>query len=122
MPDDTEAAALRARLEAIIKETEDAEAQAATARHRVQAACLLLAEEESKATALKQTATTARHCVPFSPSSASSLAAAPPLIPTASLIYEDTVIARLHLQVAAVLNVHQLVNIVLNSSSTNYAC
>jgi hypothetical protein len=35
MPDDTEAAVLRARLEAIIKKVEDAEAQAAAARQRV---------------------------------------------------------------------------------------
>jgi hypothetical protein len=35
MPDDTEAAALRARLEAIIKEVEDVEAQAAAARRRI---------------------------------------------------------------------------------------
>jgi hypothetical protein len=59
MPDDTEAAALRARLETIIKEVEDAEAQATAARRRVQAARLLLAEE-SKATSLEQTATAAR--------------------------------------------------------------
>jgi hypothetical protein len=58
MPDDIEAAALRARLEAIVKEAEDAEAQAAAARRRVQATRLLL-EEESKAAALKQTATAA---------------------------------------------------------------
>jgi hypothetical protein len=37
------------------------------------------------------------------------------------LTYEDTVVAGLHLQVATVLNVCQLVNIVLDSSSTNYA-
>jgi hypothetical protein len=35
MTDDTEVAALRARLEAIIKEAEDADAQAAAARRRV---------------------------------------------------------------------------------------
>jgi hypothetical protein len=35
MPDDTEAAALRARLEVIIKEAEDAEAQVTAARRRV---------------------------------------------------------------------------------------
>jgi hypothetical protein len=35
MPDDIEAAALCAWLEAIVKEAEDAEAQAAAARHRV---------------------------------------------------------------------------------------
>jgi hypothetical protein len=37
------------------------------------------------------------------------------------LTYEDTAIAELHLQAAAVLNVRQLVNIVIDSS-TNYAC
>jgi hypothetical protein len=71
IPDDIEAAALHARLEAIIKEAEDAEAQAAAARRRVQAA-RLLEEEESKAAALEQTATAARQCVPSSSSSSSS--------------------------------------------------
>jgi hypothetical protein len=37
MPNDTEAATLRARLEAIIKKVEDAKAQAVAARHHVQA-------------------------------------------------------------------------------------
>jgi hypothetical protein len=97
MPDDTEVVALRARLETIVKEAEDAEAQAAAARRRVQAARLLL--EESKATALEQMTSQ--------------------LIPTTSSTYEDTVVAGLHLQAAAVLNVRQLVNIVLDS--TNYA-
>jgi uncharacterized membrane protein YgcG len=115
MLDDIEAAALRARLEAIIK---DAEAQAAAARRRVQAARLLL-EEEYKTAALEQTATAARQHVPSSSSSSSSLAAASQLVPTASSTYEDTVVAGLHLQAAAVLNVRRLVNIVLDSS-TNY--
>jgi hypothetical protein len=44
MPDDTEAAALRARLDAIVKEAKDAEAQTAAACRRVQAAHLLLEE------------------------------------------------------------------------------
>jgi hypothetical protein len=47
-------------------------------------------------------------------------ASASQLIPAASSTYEDTVIAGLHLQAAAVLNVRQLVNIV-RDSSTNYA-
>jgi hypothetical protein len=115
MPDNTEAAALRAWLEAIIKE---AEAHAAAAHRRVQAARLLLTEEESKATALEQTATAAHRRVPSSPSSASS----PPLVPTTSSTYEDTVVAGLHLQAATVLNVRQLVNIVLDSFSTTYDC
>jgi hypothetical protein len=121
MPDNTEATALRARLEAILKQAEDTKAQTAAARRRFQAARLLLTEE-SKATALEQTATAARQRVPSLPSLTSSLTAAPPLVPTASLTYEDTVITGLHLQVAAVLNVCQLVNIALNSFSTNYAC
>jgi hypothetical protein len=119
MPDDTEAAALCARLEAIVKKAEDVEAQAVAARCRVQATRLLL--KESKATALEQTATAACQRVPSSSSSSSSPAAASQLVPTASSTYEDTVIAGLHLQAAAVLNVRQLVNIVLDSSSTNYA-
>jgi hypothetical protein len=92
MPDNTEAVALRARLDAIVKKAEDVEAQAAAARQHV----------------------------PSSTSSSSSLTAASQLVPTASSTYEDTVVARLHLQAAAVLNVRQLVNIVLDSSS-NYA-
>jgi hypothetical protein len=119
MLDDIEVAALRARLEAIVKEAEDAEAQAAAAHRRIQAARLLLAEEESKATALEQTATVVRQRVPSSPSSASSPAAVSPLVPTASSTYEDTVVAGFHLEAAAVLNVRQLVNIILDSS-TNY--
>jgi hypothetical protein len=115
MPNGTEAAALRAWLEAIV---EDVEAQPAAVRHHIQVARLLL-EEESKATALEQTATTARQSVPSSSSSLSSSVAASQLVPTASLTYEDTVVVRLHLQVAAVLNVRQLVIIVLDS--TNYA-
>jgi hypothetical protein len=58
--------------------------------------------------------------MPSSPSSASSPAAASPLVPTASSTYEDMIIAELHLQAAAVLNVCQLVSIVLDSS-TSYA-
>jgi PHD/YefM family antitoxin component YafN of YafNO toxin-antitoxin module len=121
MPDDTEAAALRAQVEAIIKEAEDAEAQAAATQRHVPAA-RLLAEEEFKATALEQMATAARQRMPSLPSSASSLAAASLLVSTASLTYEDTIVAGLHLQAATMLNVHQLVNIILDTSSTNYAC
>jgi hypothetical protein len=119
MSDDIEVAVLRARLEAIIKQAEDTKAQAAAACRHAQAARLLL-EEELKATTLEQTATAARQRVPSSSSSSSSSAAASHIVPTASLTYKDTVIAGLHLQAVAVLNVRQLVNIVLDSS-TNYA-
>jgi hypothetical protein len=105
MPDDTEAADLRTRVEAIIKKAEDVEAQAAAARRGVQAARHLIVEEESKATTLEQTATAARQRVSSSPSSASSWVVAPPFVPTTYSTYKDTVVARLHLQVATVLNV-----------------
>jgi hypothetical protein len=117
MPDDTESAGLRARLEAIVKKAEHAEAQAATTRpdrpppprggvqgHRLEAdgyncssACAIFV-----------------FIVVF-PTAASQL------IPTASSTNEDTIVTGLHLQAAAVLNVRQLVNIVLDSYSTNYA-
>jgi hypothetical protein len=58
--------------------------------------------------------------MPSSASSASSPAAASPFIPTSSSTYENMVVAGLYLQAAAVLNVRQLVNIVLDSS-TSYA-
>jgi hypothetical protein len=104
MLDNTETAALFARLEAIIKEAEDAEVQAAAARRHVQAASLLLEEEEvSKAADLEQTATSACQRVPSSSSSSSSPATASQLVPIASSTYENTVIAGLHLQAAAVL-------------------
>jgi hypothetical protein len=96
MSDDTEAAALRAWLETIIKEAKDVEAQAAR---------LLPAEEESNATTLEQTAIAAHQHVSSLPSSASSPATAPPLVPTASSTYEDTIVAGLHLQPTTVLNV-----------------
>jgi hypothetical protein len=97
MSDDTEAAALGARLEVIVKEAKDAEAQAAAARRCVQAARLLLEEEESKATTLEQTTTTARQRVQYSSSSSSSPTVASQLIPTASSTYKDTVVVGLHL-------------------------
>jgi hypothetical protein len=74
----------------------------------------------SRPPALEQTATAARQHVPSLSSSSSSPAVASQLIPTSSLTYEDTLVARLHLQTVAVLNARQLVNIILDSS-TNYA-
>jgi hypothetical protein len=118
MPDDTEAAVHRAWLEANVKEAEDDEAQAIAVHRRVQAARRLL--EESKATALEQTATGAHQHMPSSSSSSSSPVAASQLVPTTSSTYEDTVVVGLHLPTVAVLNIRQLVNIVLDSS-TNYA-
>jgi hypothetical protein len=58
--------------------------------------------------------------MPSLSSSSSYPTAASQLVPTTSSTYDDTVVTRFHRQAAAVLNVHQLVNIVLDSS-TNYA-
>jgi hypothetical protein len=69
MLDETEVAALRTQLKAIIRKAEDTEAQAAAAHRRVQPTRLLLEEEESKAAALEQTATAARQRVSSSSSS-----------------------------------------------------
>jgi hypothetical protein len=55
------------------------------------------------------------------PSSSSVVAPTSQVIPTTSSSYEDTIIAGLHLQAATVLNIRQLVNIIYDSSSTNYA-
>jgi hypothetical protein len=117
MTTDTDTTALRTRLEAIVKEAEDTEEQAAAARRRVQATRLVLEEEETKAAALEQTAIAARQCVSTSSSAAAS---ASQIVPATSSSYEDTVVDGLHLQAAAVLNVRQLVNVVLDSF-TNYA-
>jgi hypothetical protein len=121
MPNNTEPAALRARLEAIVKEAEDTEAQATAARRRVQEAHILLEEEESKATTLDKMTIAARQRVPSLSSSSSSPAVASQLIPTTSSTYEDTIVAGLHLQAVTVLNIRQMVNFILDSSTTNYA-
>jgi activator of HSP90 ATPase len=83
MPDDTETVVLHVQLQTIVKEAEDVEAQATS---------LLLEKEESKTTALEQTATATRQHVSSSSSSSSS-----PAMVTASLTYEDTIIVELHL-------------------------
>jgi hypothetical protein len=106
------AAALKAKLDALIKDVEEAEEKAAAARHRARAACTLL-EEEQTAAALEKAAVAARQLVPGSSSSTTHTS------PAASS-YEETVVVGLHLQAAAVLNVRSLVSIVLDSSSTTY--
>jgi hypothetical protein len=81
------AAALKAKLDALVKDAEEAEEKAAVAARQ-----LVLGLSSGT--------------VHTSPSSSS---------------YEETVVAGLHLQAAAVLNVRSLVNIVLDSTSTAYA-
>jgi hypothetical protein len=108
-----DAAALKAKLDALVKDAEEAEEKAVAARRRARAARTLL-EEEQAAAALEKVVVAARQLVPGSSSSTTHMS------PAASS-YEETVVAGLHLQAAVVLNVCSLMNIVLDSSSTTYA-
>jgi hypothetical protein len=107
------AAALKAKLDALVKDAEEAEEKAVAARRRARAARTLLEEEQTTA-ALEKATVAARQLVPGSSSSTTHTS-------SAASSYEETVVADLHLQAAAVLNVRSLVNIVLDSSSTTYA-
>jgi hypothetical protein len=95
----TDAAALKTKLDALVKDAEEAEEKAVAARRRARAARTLL-EKEEQTTALSSGTT----------HTSSALSS-----------YEETVVAGLHLQAAVVLNVRSLVNIVLDSTSTTYA-
>jgi hypothetical protein len=103
-----DAAALKAKLYALVK---DAEQKVVAACRRARAARTLL--EEQTTAALEKAAVAARQLVPGSSSSA-------PHTSPATSSYEGTVVAGLDLQAAAVLNVRSLVNIILDSSSTTY--
>jgi hypothetical protein len=114
-PEDVTAAALKAKLDALVKDAEKAKKKAVAARHHARAARTLLEEDEQSATALEKAAIAARQLVPGSSSGLNHTS-------PSSSYYEETVIAGLHLQAAAILNVRSLVNIVLDSSSsTTYA-
>jgi hypothetical protein len=108
-----DAAALKAKLDALVKDVEEAEEKAVAACRRARAARTLL-EEEQAAAALEKAAIAARQLVPGSSSGTIHTS------PTSSS-YEETVVADLHLQAAAILNVRSLVNIVLDSTSTTYS-
>jgi hypothetical protein len=107
MPDDTKAAALRARLEAIVNEAEDVEAQDVAAS-RLPASSRKRSPRPSLWSRRLQLPVSAFHLRLPRPWPRSS--SPPPLRPTKT---------RSSLA-AAVLNVRQLVNIVLDSCSTNY--
>jgi hypothetical protein len=105
-----DAAALKVKLDALVKDAEEAEEKAVAARRRVRVARTLLEEEEQTAAALEKVAVATRQLVPGSSS-------APHPSPVTSS-YEETIVAGLHLQAAAVLNIRSLMNIVLDSSFT----
>jgi hypothetical protein len=108
-----DAAVLKAKLDTLVKDVKEAEERAVAARRRARAARTLL-EEEQTAAALEKAAVAARQLVPGS-------STGPTHTSPSSSSYEETVIAGLHLQAAAVLNVRSLVNIILDSTSTTYA-
>jgi hypothetical protein len=107
-----DAAALKAKLDALVKDTEEAE-KAVAARRRARAARTLL-EEEQAAVTLEKAAVAACQLMLGSSSGTNHTS-------SSSSSYEETVVAGLHLQAATVLNVRSLVNIVLDSTSTTYA-
>jgi hypothetical protein len=105
-------AALKAKLDALVKDAEEAEEKAVAARRRARAARTLL--EEQTAAALEKAAVAAHQLVLGSSSGTVHTS-------LSSSSYEETVVAGLHLQAATVLNVRSLMNIVLDSTSTAYA-
>jgi hypothetical protein len=112
---DADAVALKDKLDALVKDAEKAEEKAVAARRRARAARTLLEEEEEQTSAALEKAVVAAHqLVPGSSSGTVHTS-------RSSSSYEETVVADLHLQVAAVLNVRCLMNIILDSTSTAYA-
>jgi hypothetical protein len=115
MPSDLEIEALQQQLDALVKDVDTAEAKAAAARRRVQAARLLLEEEQAVTADLERKAAAAKGLLPSSSSSST----------TSDMVdgvaYDSPLVTNLHAQATAVPNVRQLVNIVLDTTSSNYA-
>ena len=114
MSTNTDANALRERLEALVANAAAAEEKAAAARCRVQATRQLLDEEQATAADLERKATAATQLLLSSSSSSSG-------ITTDTPSYEESVITGLHVQAASIPNIRSLVNIVLEPTSGNFA-
>jgi hypothetical protein len=114
MPSNSETEALRQRLNALVKDTDAVEAKAAAACRRVQAARLLLEEEQAVAADHERKTAAAKGPLPSSSSSST----------TSDMVdgvaYDLTLVTNLHGQATTVPNVCQLVNIVLDNTSSNY--
>jgi hypothetical protein len=115
MPSDPETEALQQRLDTLVKDTDAIETKAAAARRRVQAARLLLEEEQATAANLEWKAAAAKGLLPSSSSSSTTS----DMVDGAAC--DSTLVTNLHVQATAVPNVRQLVNIVLDTTSSNYA-
>jgi hypothetical protein len=109
-----DAADLKAKLDALVKDAEEAEEKAVAARRRARATRTLLEEEEQMAAALEKVVVTAHQLMPGSSSGTIHTS-------SSSSSYEQIIVAGFHLQAAAVLNVRSLMNIVLDSTSIAYA-
>jgi hypothetical protein len=113
MPSDLETEALREWLDALVKDTDVTEAKATAERRRVQVTCRLLEEEQVTAADLKRKAAATKGMLPPSSSSSS----------TSDMVdgtaYNLALVANLHVQATTVPNVHQLVNIVLDTMTSN---
>jgi hypothetical protein len=107
--------ALKQWLDALVIATEAAEGKATTTCHHVLTACQLLDEEQAAAADLERQDTVAKNLVPGSVSSLTTETM------TDSSSNEDTVVINLHTQAVTMPNVHSLVNIVLDTTSSNYA-
>jgi hypothetical protein len=112
---DLETEAFRQRFDALVKDVDVAEVKAATARRRVQAARLLLEEEHAVAADLERKAATTKGLLPSSSSSSTTS----DMVDGAA--YGSTLVTNLHVQAMAVPNIRQLLNIVLDITSSNYA-
>jgi hypothetical protein len=114
MSSDQETEALRQRLEALVKDADTTEAKAATTRHRVKAARQLLEEEKATANDLERTAVVTKGQLPSSSTPSTSA-------DTSMDASYMSIITNLHLQATVVSNIRQLVSIVLDTTSSNYA-
>jgi hypothetical protein len=115
MPLNPKTEALQQRLDALVKDADATKAKATAARRRVQAANLLLEEEQTTASDLERKADTAKELLLSSSSSSTTS----DMIDGAA--YDSALITNIHVQATAVPNIRQLVNIVLDTKSSNYA-
>jgi hypothetical protein len=115
MPSDSEIEALRQRLDSLVKDADATEAKAATALCRVQAARLLLEEEQAIAADLERKVATAKGLLP----SSSSFSTTSDMVDGAAC--DSALVTNLHVQATTVSNVRQLVNIMLDTTFSNYA-
>jgi hypothetical protein len=96
--------------DALVTVAEATEEKAAAVRHRVMVAHQLLDEEQVAATDLERQTVVAKNLVLGSTSSSTTEPA------TNSSLYEDTVVANLHIQTTTVSNVRSLMIIVLDAT------